>query len=429
MTKPEFLLLFRELWADVQSPEVIWQVAALAGSLAIAWFAASFIQRREIDTGASDVARLGVGGLRRVAFPLIAVTLVYLTRGFVSTVTAVNLLNIAVPLLLSLALVRMAVYVLRLAFSPSGWLAASEKVIAALIWGSFALYLTGLSPFLIQLLRQVEIPLGKDTVDLWVVLRGLFMVVVTVFAALWVAGLVERRLMAAQSVDSSVRAVLARLFKALFILVAVLAGLSMVGIDITALSVFGGALGVGLGFGLQKIASNYVSGFIILLDRSIQIGNVITLDPTTGGVVTQITTRYTVVRTLGGLEFIVPNEVLVGTIVQNQTRSDTRVRLAVQVGIAYSSDLPRVLELCVEVAKRHPRVLADPPPRALVVAFADSGINLEVGFWIDDPQNGTGGVRSDISVALWEAFREHGVQIPFPQREVRLLGPQPAPAA
>jgi small-conductance mechanosensitive channel len=189
--------------------------------------------------------------------------------------------------------------------------------------------------------------------------------------------------------------------------IALLLGLSMVGIDITALSVFSGALAVGLGLGLQKIASNYVSGFIILLDRSIRIGHVVSLDAATSGVVTQITARYTVLRTLTGTEVIIPNEYLVSNIVRNESYSDSRVRVVVSVQVAYGTDLEQAMRLMNEAAQAQARVLADPAPQVLLAAFAESGINLDLGFWIADPQEGTGGVRSAINMAIWRSFAEH----------------------
>lgn len=421
MNEQAFLGRFQGVWAEIQEPDVLWQVGALLVALVVAALVSRLIHRQTRADDQTGAARLGRGGLRRIAFPLIALGLVLVARAAVGAFAHVKLLDLAVPLLGSLAAVRMVVYILRYALAPSGWLAASERIIATTIWSAMAIYLVGLGPTLVGALQQVELPIGKESVDLWTILKGLLMVLVTVLIALWLGGLVESRLMAAREMDSSVRVVLVRVAKAVLALVAVLFSLSLVGIDITALSVFGGALGVGLGFGLQKIASNYVSGFIILLDRSIQLGNVVTIDPTTTGVVTQITTRYTVVRLLSGVEVIVPNEYLVANIVQNQSHSDTKVRLAVSVQVAYRSDLPAVIALLEQIAASHERVLADPPPRALVTAFADSGINLELGFWINDPEEGTGGVRSDISVAIWKAFREQGIEIPFPQREVRVL--------
>jgi small-conductance mechanosensitive channel len=219
--------------------------------------------------------------------------------------------------------------------------------------------------------------------------------------------------------DGNLRVVLARMSKALLILLAILIGLPMVGIDLTTLSVFGGALGVGLGLGLQRIASNYVSGFIILLDNSIRLGNVIAVGNDRGEV-TRITTRYTVLKDVTGVEAIVPNELLVGNVVRNESYSNPRVRLTLPVQISYQSDLERAMAEMVVAAAAQPRVLADPAPTALLAGFADSGINLEVAFWVADPEKGASLLRSDINLAIWHAFREAGVEIPYPQREVRV---------
>ena len=188
----------------------------------------------------------------------------------------------------------------------------------------------------------------------------------------------------------------------------------------TALSVFGGALGVGIGFGLQKIASNYVSGFILLLDRSIRLGNIISVDKFRGEV-TQITTRYTVLRGADGVESIVPNDVLIGSVVQNETYTNPRMRLALAVQVGYTDDLERAMQILVEAARRHPRVLAEPAPKAFLLRFADSGIELELGFWIADPQEGSLNIKSDIGLDIWREFRRAGIEIPYPQQEVRLL--------
>jgi small-conductance mechanosensitive channel len=231
---------------------------------------------------------------------------------------------------------------------------------------------------------------------------------------------VEARLNAAVGLDSNLRAVFARLSRALLILLAVLIGLPMVGIDLTTLSVFGGALGVGLGFGLQKIASNYVSGFIILLDNSIRIGNIITVGNDRGEV-TRITTRYTVLKNLAGVEALVPNELLVGSVVQNESYTDRQVRIGLPVQVSYDGDLERAMAIMTAAAKAQPRVLADPAPAVLLKEFAESGINLELGFWVGDPEQGVGGLRSDINLAIWHDFKQAGIAIPFPQREVRIF--------
>jgi small-conductance mechanosensitive channel len=267
-------------------------------------------------------------------------------------------------------------------------------------------------------LEAVSFSAGKQKLTLWHLLQGIAALLVTVFVALWLAGVIERRLDAA-TMDGNLRVVLARMSKALLILLAILIGLPMVGIDLTTLSVFGGALGVGLGLGLQRIASNYVSGFIILLDNSIRLGNVIAVGNDRGEV-TRITTRYTVLKDVTGVEAIVPNELLVGNVVRNESYSNPRVRLTLPVQISYQSDLEKAMALIVVAAAAQPRVLADPAPTALLAGFADSGINLEVAFWVADPEKGASLLRSDINLAIWHAFREAGVEIPYPQREVRV---------
>jgi small-conductance mechanosensitive channel len=426
MNEMQMFALLHDLWRDIQQPGFFWQALALCLSLGLGWWLSRRLrQHSKAQPGAerSALQTFGADGLKRLAFPLLSLVFVLILRKVLKTGqwSHVSLLELAVPLLLSLALVRATLYVLRRAFSPSGWLATSERFIATSIWLCLALYITGFSDPLIETLEQVSFHVGKQKLDLWMLLNGVVTVFATVLVALWVAGLIETRLMATEQLDSSVRVVIGRLAKALLSVIALLLSMSMVGIDITALSVFGGALAVGLGFGLQKIASNYVSGFIILLDRSIRIGNVVSVDPTTSGVVMQITTRYTVLRTLAGTDVIIPNEYLVSNIVRNQSFTDTKVRVVVPVQVSCRSDLEKAMRLMEEAALAQPRVLADPEPKTLLMAFGDNGINLELGFWIADPHEGTGGVRSDTNLAIWRAFRENGIEIPFPQHEVRLI--------
>lgn len=421
MKNTEALKLLGELWAEFQQPDLVWQIVILVACLALAFLFARWWQRRPT---ADNAGRLQAAS-RRIAFPLVAMLLTGVAievSGLLGQGLHIKLLTVVLPLLAALALVRVCVYVLRQSFPDATWLATSEKWVAAVIWLALALHITDLAPAVIALLEDLAMTLGKTRISVWMVLKGSLTILVTVVLALWVGGLLEARLMRVQGLDSSLRMVSVRVAKALLALIALMAGLSLVGIDITALSVFTGALGVGLGFGLQKIASNYVSGFIILLDRSIRLGNVVQVGNDTSGTVTEITTRYTVLKNLAGVEFIVPNETLIGSTVQNQSYSDSRVRVAFSIGVAYDTpDLDAVLRLMEETAAAHPRVIADPPPRAFLLNFGDSAILLELGFWIADPEEGSGSVRSDVALALWRVFRERGVEIPFPQRVVRLL--------
>ncbi len=427
--KNEFGTLLTGLWSDMHQLDVLWQVGALLLCLAGGWFAERMVQARvahgEGEGPHAQALHFGRRGLRRLVFPLVSLALVLVARVALGGWQHVNLLSVAVPLLGSLAVIRAVFLVLRHSFPNAAWLASFERSFATIAWFVVALHLLGLLPAMIDVLDGVGFVVGKQKLTLWTLLQGVVAVLATLLIALWASGFVEARLMASQGIDSNLRFVLARISRALLIVIAVLVGLPAVGIDLTMLSVFGGALGVGLGFGLQKIAANYISGFIILLDRSLRIGDMIAVGNDRGQV-TKITTRYTVLRSLTGVEAIVPNEVLVSSIVQNQSYTDPKVRIAVPVQVAYTSDVERALAILVDVAKAQPRVLVDPAPNALVTDFADSGINLELGFWIADPELGTGAIRSDVNLGILRAFRAAGIEIPFPQRELRILGGAPA---
>lgn len=417
----ELVSLWHKLLTDFQEPDIVWQILALLACLALAKAVEIWVLRRALvsvkDTDGGESGRdsvvwtLGHGGLRRLTFPLVALVLILVTRAPLSAYMHVNLLSLAVPLLASLAAIRLVFYILRHSFSGAIWLVSLERVFALLVWGLAALYITGILPDLVAVLDSISLSIGKQKLSLLQILHGVVIVLATVLGALWVGGLVETRLARAEGLDSNLRAVFSRLARALLMVVAVLISLPLVGIDLTTLSVFGGALGVGLGFGLQKIASNYVSGFIILLDRSIRIGNTISVGADRG-IVTRITTRYTVLRGLSGVEALVPNELLVGSVVLNESYSDKLVRVALPIPVAHDSDLDQAMHLMVEAAREQPRVLAEPPPAALLTAFAESGISLELGFWIKDPENGTGALKSDINLRIWREFQKAGINIP-----------------
>ncbi len=418
MNRNDFSSVWHGVLADLREPDLVWQLAALVACLVLAKLGERMLRGRPLVAGSPW--EIGQGWLKRIAFPVLALLLVFLARAVAQPWLHVNLFSLALPLLASLAIIRLVFYVLRVSFLGATWLAQFERVFSLLVWGIVALHITGLLPEVIAVLESVAFTAGKQKLTLWTVLQGIAALLVTVLAALWLAGAIEARLNAAAGLDGNLRAVLARLSKALLVLLAVLIGLPMVGIDLTTLSVFGGALGVGLGFGLQKIASNYVSGFIILLDNSIRLGNVISVGADRGEV-TRITTRYTVLKDGTGVEALVPNELLVGSVVRNESYSNPEVRLTLTLQISYDSDLEQAMAIMTAAAAAQPRVLAEPAPAALLAGFADSGINLELAFWVGDPEKGSGPLRSDINLAIWHEFKAAGIAIPFPQREVRIL--------
>jgi small-conductance mechanosensitive channel len=409
-----------DMWGDLGKPDLLWQLLAIAAAVLIGW-ALSRMVRVQASKDHRAVMRMGAGGLKRIVFPLVVVVLLFAARAVLSRWTHVNLLSVAIPLVASLAGIRFVVYLLRVGFAPGGGLAAWERAITTSVWVLVALYLTGLLPEIQDALEGIEVSVGKQTFSVMSALESVFWILVTLLIALWAGSAIEARLMRAQRMSSSIRGLLARVTKAVLLVVAVLIVLPVLGIDLTVLSVFGGALGVGLGFGLQKIASNYLSGFIILIDRSIRIGDWITADHHYGEV-KHITTRYTVVRSQSGVEAIIPNDTLITTTVLNNTYADKQLRMTIKVSVAYSTDVQAVLALLPEIAARHPRVLKEPPPNALIMALGDNGIELELGYWIDDPEKGRQNLSSEISVWILAEFKSRGIEIPFPQREVRMLG-------
>jgi small-conductance mechanosensitive channel len=413
-----------DLLGEVHSITVLWQVAVLAASLGLAWWVARLVRNRlvMVPAGAPEATlKISVGGLNRIIFPLSAVASVVLGRALLHRFQhEVNLLNLAVPLLFSLMLVRVVVYVLRRAFKAGSPLRRWERAIAWTIWIGVALHITGLLPSLVEVLDGFAFHVGKQRISVLNVLQGLLSVAITVVIALWLGRTIEARLLATRSLDLNLRIVLSKLVKTLLVIIAVLVALPAVGIDVTVLSVFGGALGVGLGLGLQKIAANYVSGFVILLDRSISPGALVTIDGRYGEV-TKLTGRYVVVKGGDGTEAIIPNETVITSVVINHSYSDRRVRVDVPIQVSYASDVDRALELMLEAASGHARVLRDPAPAALLKSFGDSGVNLELYVWVGDPEAGTGNLRSDLYRTVWKGFNANGIAIPFPQREVRIL--------
>lgn len=412
----------------------LWTAVTVAFALVLGWAVARFMfgrlegrrpAARKLGPRAEEALRLSMEGVGRLAFPLSTLGLLLAAQALLHATGVFRnagddrLMRLAITLFAAMAAIRLVVYILRRAFSSVAMLANFERGIALFIWLVAALYLGGALADVVAWLDQTTLQVGKASVSLWVILMGLLSLAVTVLVALWAGSVIESRLMRSQ-LDSSLRVVLARAIKAMLLLLAVLVGLSAVGIDVTVLSVFGGALGVGLGLGLQRIASNYVSGFILLLERSLRLGDVVSVDKYYG-VVAEISTRYTVLRALDGTEAIIPNEVLVSSPVTNHTYSDRRSRVAIKVSVAYDTDVKQAMDVLVKAAGEHPRALADPPAAAVLTGFGADGLDLEVGLWIADPELGKGSIQSEVALVILERFREAGISIPFPQREIRVI--------
>ena len=412
---------------DLGGPRFIWQLGVLLLVLAAAWLIARPISRRLHTAHVNDTfaLRFAWSSLERAMFPLIGWLLVVGARYALIGTMPISVFRLAAVPLFGLAMLYLGFYVLRRVLSANGelhgMLVVAERVLTTLMWIGMVLYVLGVSGDVVDYLDGIRFALGgKQKVSLAAMLMGVVWILITVLVAMWFGSWLDSRITRASAIDANLKVVLSRVTKAVLLLVSLLLSLSLVGIDLTVLSVFGGALGVGLGFGLQKIASNYVSGFIILLERSLKLGDQITVSTYTG-IVTQIRTRYTVVRNGDG-DTLVPNELMVAQAVQNHNERGT-VRVAVRVQASYAADPEAVLALLLRCAEGIPRVLTEPAPAAFMALFGDSGIEYELGVWIGDPHNGKLGVQSDLNRAIYRRFKEAGIEIPYPQREVRVLGP------
>lgn len=416
-----------DIVSDLGGPRFIWQLGVLVLLLGAAWLLAGPIVRRLHARHVNDTfaLRFAWSSLERAMFPLIGWLLVLGARYALVGTMPISVFRLAAVPLFGLAMLYLAFYVLRRVLSANGelhgMLVLVERVLTTLMWIGMVLYVLGVLGDVVDYLDGVRFAVGgKQKISLAAMLMGVVWILLTVLVAMWFGSWLDNRITRATALDANLKVVLSRVAKAMLLLVSLLLSLSLVGIDLTVLSVFGGALGVGLGLGLQKIASNYVSGFIILLERSLKLGDQITVSTYTG-IVTQIRTRYTVVRNGDG-DTLVPNELMVAQAVQNHNERGT-VRVAVRVQASYAADPEAVLALLVQCAEGVSRVLADPAPAAFMVLFADSGIEYELGVWIADPHNGKLGVQSELNRAIYRRFKAEGIEIPYPQREVRMLGP------
>ena len=364
---------------------------------------------------------MGNNGLDGVLFPALLLSLAYMAKAAVATFFAPAVFKLAIPVLISLFVIRMGVRVLQVAFGDRPWVHAMERSISWLAWLAMVLWTLGLLPVILNEMEQVTWKLGGSHISLRTLIEGVLTAGAVVIVTLWISSAIEAKLLRnATGGELSLRKAMSNGLKALLTFVGLMMALTAVGIDLTALSVLGGAIGVGVGMGLQKLAANYVSGFLILAERSMRIGDMVRVDNFEGRI-TDINARYTVIRSATGRESIVPNEILVVTRVENMSLADPKVWLSTTVSVDYDTDVAEVQALLLNAAVSQERVLKDPAPSASLTAFGADGLEFTIGFWISDPENGQLNVRSQVNTAILEALRAHHIDIPYPQRVVRTI--------
>lgn len=411
---------FDTLVQQISSGRAWWQLGVVVAGFMAAWAMARLVRARLPDDLEPGALKIGAGSVHRLVLPFLALIFVWIGAFVLSRWQPVPLLKLAIPLIASFVVIRLAVYLLRHVIPPSATLKASERIIAYGVWGILALYLTGILPEISGALDEINFAVGKQKISLLLIAHAVFWSVFTVFVALAISRIIEKRLMTATSLDMSMRVFSGKIIRALAVVMAILIALPLVGIDITVLSVFGGALGVGLGLGMQKIASNYVSGFVILLDRSIRPGDLVTIGERQG-VVADIKARYTVLRGLDGTEAIIPNDSVITNTVLNHSYSDTKIAVKTPVTVAYESDLELAMALFLAAGKSQVRVLADPEPSVWLMNLGQSGIELELTTWIRDADQGQSSLRSAILLETWRVFNARGIEVPYPRHDIRIV--------
>ncbi len=406
---------FIQRLAQMQARSVWVELAAIALSIGLAWGLSRWFGRDQPRDSIWFGARVFDG----LMFPLLALVFTDLARRWALEYQVVVLLRIAVSIFIALAVIRLIARVLRAVFPASALVALTERTVSWIAWLGAVLWIVGLLPPVLAELDGITLAFGKTRVSLLMLFQGAISAGLVLVLALWIASTVEKRVLREHVTDLSMRKVASNAIRAVLLLIGLLFALSAVGVDLTALSVLGGALGVGLGFGLQKLAANYVSGFVILLERAIRIGDNVKVDSFEGRV-TDIKTRYTLIRAGNGREAIVPNESLITGRVENLSLADLKFNITTAIVVGYDSDVARVQSILVDAAVAQPRVMSEPAPVAYLTSFMPDGLEFTLNFWVADPDKGKDNVRSPINIAILEGLRAAGVDIPYPQRVVRV---------
>ena len=407
----ENLTVLLSAWShDGLSPALMTEVAFLCAALALAWLPAWSLGRHSKNESVL-FGRQVIDGL---LFPLLALLFAYIAQSWLQRQQPVLLFKIAIPVLLSLALIRLCARVLMAVFPRSGAAALTERLISWLAWAMAVLWITDLLPLVLQEMEQIHLNFGKVRLDLRTILEGVLSSGLVLMLSLWLSAVIEQRVLSQTVSDLSMRKVAANVLRAVLLLIGLLLALSAVGVDLTALSVLGGALGVGLGLGLQKLAANYVSGFVVLIERSVRIGDHIRVDGMEGQV-TDIKTRYTLLRDTNGRESIIPNDMLITQRVDNFSLSDAAVALQTVVLVAVENDAAQVQAVLQEALGKVTDVLPEPPAQVFFSRFSADGLEMTLNFWVANQLHTRMAVLSRVNTAVWSALSAAGIQLPPPK--------------
>lgn len=403
-------------WSRLNSVEALQELllfAACVGvALALAWALRRITLQWELKVLLGDQLVDGV------LFPSLLLGLVFASRSVWAKTHALWLFDFLLPVCISLAAIRLGVKVLQAAFKEAAWVRPVERSLSWLAWAAVVLWLTGLLPMVLEELDQIQWKVGTSHLSVRTLIEGGLTAGLVMLLTLWMSSAIESRLLRTSTgSELSLRKAVSNAVTSLLMFVGLMVSLSAVGIDLTALSVLGGAVGVGIGFGLQKLAANYVSGFVILAERSMRIGDSVKVDGFEGRV-TDIKARYTVIRAPTGRESIVPNEMLINNRVENLSLADSKVLQSTSVLVAYGSDVDLVMQLLTQACDMQMRVLQEPATFVTLTSFAADGLEFSAHYWVDEQQPGLLTLKSEINLSILKLLNEHGIEIPYPQRVV-----------
>jgi small-conductance mechanosensitive channel len=396
---------------------VLVELLVLAASVGMAWGLVVGL-RKALGSSDGKSILFGRRAVDGVLFPVVLLCLGYLARAVLNHWASAAVFKVVIPVLVALVVIRIGVKVLQVAFVEARWARSLEHTISWAAWVAMVLWVSGLLPVVLNELDQISWKVGGSNLSVRTMIEGFLTAGAVLIFTLWISSAIETRLLrSATGGELSLRKAVSNATRALLMFVGVMLALSAVGIDLTALSVLGGAIGVGIGLGLQKLAANYISGFVILAERSMRIGDSVRVD-NFEGVITQINARYTVVRSLAGRESIVPNEMLITNRVENLSLADSNLYQTTVVSVAYDSNVEQVCALLLQATLAQERVLREPAPAVYLSTFGADGLEFTVGYWLGDVQKGQMNLRSDVNRAILAALRENHIEIPYPQRVV-----------
>ncbi len=395
------------------------QAATLIVAGFVVFLTNKWIMRKIVERSKGNWKALGEG-IGKIVSPFIFLIVVWLSGCILMPYQTVNILHVIQTLLIALIVIRLVVYLVKYILHPNPLLNAYQNFLSSILWVTVVLHLFGFLAPISSSLQSITFGFGDKEFSVLLVLQLLAGIFLSVISAMTLSRFIENRLMKVTQIGLSGRVMINKIVRIALYVIAIVVALDTIGLDLTFLSVFGGAFGVGLAFGMQKIASNYVSGFTILLDKSLQIGDILTIGEHYG-IVDSIKSRYTVLRKLDGVEVIIPNETLIAENIINHTSSDRKVRVWIDIQVGYSSSVDLATEIMLSSCNQQERVIKDEPePTVYLMNFGESGIDLKLVFYIEDAEEGTYRLKSDINKEIWREFQAKGIEIPFPQRVIHV---------